>query len=138
MPLTLHVTEGVIPAGSEKQAVKQITDIFLKWHGLTGNNVMTPNVTAMVTVVPKSGTFSGGEEVSGAWIEWKTPGFAFTDRDIQIGCAKECTDVIYNLSGGKQPRDHIYFNVVHTVDGTWNLDGQAMTNSQLGEAIAKG
>jgi hypothetical protein len=138
MPLTLHITEGVIPAGSEKTAVQQITEIFLKWHNLTGNNVMTQNVTAMVSIVPKGRTFSGGKEVSGAWIEWKTPGFAFADRDIQIGCAKECTDVIYNLSGGKQPRDNIYFNVVHTVDGTWNLDGQAMTNEQLGEAISQG
>lgn len=138
MPLTLHVTEGVIPEGSEKQAVKQITDIFLKWHGLTGNRVMTPNVTAMVTVVPKGETFSGGEEVSGAWIEWKAPGFAFTDREVQIGCAKECTEVIYDLSDGKQPRDNIYFNVVHTVDGTWNMDGQAMTNEQLGNRITQG
>ncbi len=138
MPLSLHLTEGVIPVGTEKQAVKEITDIFLKWHNLTGNTVMSPNVTAMVSVVAKDKTFSGGESVSGAWIEWKTPGFAFTDRDIQIGCAKECTDVIYDLSGGKQPRDNIYFNVVHTVDGTWNMDGQAMTNEQLGEAISKG
>jgi len=138
MPLTLHLTEGVIPSGTEKEAVKQITDVFLKWHGLTGNKVMTPNVTAMMQVLPKRSTFSGGEAVSGAWIEFKTPSFAFTDRDVQIGLAKEATDVIYNLSGGKQPRDNIYFNVTHAVDGTWNLDGQAMTNEQLGEAISTG
>ena len=61
MPLTLHITEGVLPSGTQKTAVKRITDIFLKWHGLAGNKVMTPNVTAMVQVVPKSTTFSGGE-----------------------------------------------------------------------------
>ena len=138
MPLSLHLTEGVIPAGTEKIAIKEITDVFLKWHNLTGNKVMTPNVTAMLQVIPKDATFSGGEAVSGAWIEFKTPSFAFTDRDVQIGLAKEATDVIYNLSGGKQPRDNIYFNVVHTVDGTWNLDGKAMTNEQLGNAIAQG
>ncbi len=138
MPLTLHVTEGVIPSGTEKEAIKQITDVMLKWHGLTGNKVMTPNVTAMVAVLPRGSTFSGGEEVSGAWIEWKTPSFAFTDREVQIGVAKEATDVIVKLSGGKQPRNNIYFNVVHAIDGTWNLDGKAMTNEQLGEAISKG
>ena len=138
MPLTLHVTEGVIPSGTEKEAIKQITDVMLKWHGLTGNKVMTPNVTAMVAVLPEGSTFSGGEEVSGAWIEWKTPSFAFTDREVQIGAAREATDVIVELSGGKQPRDNIYFNVVHAIDGTWNLDGKAMTNEQLGEAISKG
>ncbi len=138
MPLTLHLTEGVIPAGTEPNAVKQITDVFLKWHNLAGNKVMTPNVTAMCEVLPKGSTFSGGEAVSGAWIEFKTPAFAFTDRDVQIGLAKEATDIIVELSAGKQPRDNIYFNVVHTVDGTWNLDGKAMTNEQLGEAIARG
>jgi len=138
MPLTLHITEGILPSGTEKTAVKQLTNTFLKWHGLTSNKVMTPNVTALVQVVPKSTTFSGGEEVSGVWIEWKTPSFAFTEREIQIGIAKESTDIIHELSGGKQPRDNIYFNVVHTVDGTWNLDGKAMTNQELGSAISKG
>ncbi len=138
MPLSLHVTQGVLPQGSEQQAIKQITDVFLKWHGLTGNKVMTPNVTAMLQVLPKNSTFSGGETVSGAWIEFKTPSFAFTERDIQIGAAKEATDIIVALSNGQQPRENIYFNVVHTVDGTWNLDGKAMTNEELGEAISKG
>jgi len=138
MPLNLHITEGVIPPNTEKTAIKRITDVFLKWHNLTGNKVMTPNVTAMLQVLPRNSTFSGGEAVSGAWIEFKTPSFAFTDREIQIGIAKEATDVIVELSGGKQPRDNIYFNVTHAVDGTWNLDGQAMTNEELGKAISNG
>ena len=45
---------------------------------------------------------------------------------------------IYNLSEGKQPKDNIYVNVVHAVNGGWNLDGIAMTNEELGEAISKG
>jgi hypothetical protein len=36
------------------------------------------------------------------------------------------------------PKENIYVNVVHTVDGAWNLDGQAMTNEELGEAISRG
>ena len=45
---------------------------------------------------------------------------------------------IHELSGGKQPRDNIYVSVVHTVDGAWNLDGKAMTNEELGQAISQG
>ena len=138
MPLSLHLTEGVIPVGTEKLAIKQITDIMLKWHGLTGNSVMTPNVTAMCQVLPHGSTFSGGENVAGAWIEFKTPSFAFTDREVQIGVAKEATDVIYELSGRKQAKNNIYFNVTHTVDGSWNLDGKAMTDEELGQEISKG
>ncbi len=138
MPLTLTLSKGVLPIGAEKQAVAQITDAMLKWHGLTGNKVMTPNITATVHVLPRESTFSGGKEFSGAWVEWKTPSFAFASREIQQGFFADATNIIHELSGGKHPKDNIYVNVVHTVDGAWNLVGQAMTNEQLGEAISKG
>lgn len=138
MPLTLTLSEGVLPKGAEQQAVAQLTEAMLKWHGLTGNRVMTPNVTAIVQVMPKGSTFSGGQEFSGAWVEWKVPSFAFASREIQQGFFADATNIIHDLSGGKQPKDNIYINVVHTVDGAWNLNGQAMTNAQLGEAIAGG
>jgi len=138
MPLTLTLTEGVLPKSLEKQAVTMITDAMLKWHGLTGNKVMTPNVTATVHVLARSSTFAGGEEFSGAWVEWKVPSFAFSDREVQLGFGEDATNIIHELSNKKQPKDNIYVNVVHAVDGTWNLDGHAMTNEQLGEAISKG
>ncbi len=138
MPLTLTLTEGVLPTGSEKEAVSQITAAFLKWHGLDGNKVMTPNITATVQVLPKSSTFSGGKEFSGAWVEWKVPSFALTERKVQQGFFEDATNIIHKLSGEKQPKDNIYVNAVHAVDGAWNLNGQAMTNEQLGDAISQG
>ncbi len=53
MPLTLTLTEGVIPAGSEKYVVSKITNSMLKHHGILSNCVMTPNVTAHVSILPK-------------------------------------------------------------------------------------
>lgn len=88
MPLTLTLTEGVLPPGAEKQAVEQITDAMLQRHSLTGNKVMTPNVTATVHVLPKESTFSGGQEFAGAWVEWKVPSFAFASREVQQGFSK--------------------------------------------------
>lgn len=138
MPLTLTLTKGVIPAGKEKEAVVQITDSLLKNHGLTDNTVMTPNITANVHIVPKGLSFSGGKEFLGAWAEWKVPSFALADQAVIKQHFAEVTEIIYRLSGGKQPKDNIYVNVVHAVDGGWNLDGIAMTNEELLEAIAKG
>lgn len=137
MPLTLTLTEGVLPIGTEKQAVSQLTDAMLKWHGLTGNKVMTPNITATVHVLPKDSTFSGGEIFSGAWVEWKVPSFAFTNKEIQQGYFADATNIIHHLSGGKQPKENIYINVVHAVDGAWNFNGQAMTNKEIEAAISK-
>lgn len=138
MPLTLTLTEGVLPGGSEKEAIARLTDAMLERHGLTGNSVMTPNVTAMVQILPKERCFSGGREFQAAWIEWKVPSFAFSTRETQKGFAKDATEIIHELSGRRLPRENIYFNVVHTVDGAWNLDGQAMSNEELGHAIAEG
>jgi len=138
MPLTLTLTEGVLPIGTEKEAVKQITVSFLKNHELTGNTVMTPNITANVHIVPKGSSFSGGREFLGAWAEWKVPSFALADDAVIKQHFAEVTEIIFKLSGEKQPKDNIYVNVVHAVNGGWNLDGIAMTNEELGEAISKG
>lgn len=137
MPLTLTLTEGVIPTGSEKEAVQKITNSMLKHHGLLGNKIMTPNVTAHVSILPKSSTFSGGEEFSGVWMEWKVPSFAFASREVQLSHFAEATQIIRELSGGQQPIENIYSNVIHTVDGSWNFNGIAMTNKEIGEEISK-
>jgi hypothetical protein len=138
MPLTLTLTEGVIPAGSEKEAVSKITNSMLKHHGLLGNTVMTPNITAHVSVLPKNSTFSGGEEFSGVWMEWKVPSFAFASREVQLAHFAEATQIIKDLSGGKQPIENIYSNVIHTVYGSWNFNGIAMTDEEIGHEISKG
>ena len=39
---------------------------------------------------------------------------------------EDVSSIIQELTGGKQPIDNVYFNVVHTVDGSWALDGNAM------------
>lgn len=138
MPLTLTLTEDVLPKGSEKTAIARLSEAFLKLHGLAGNKVMTPNVIGSINVLAKSQTFSGMTEVPVVLIEWKTPSFAFASRDIQARYVEEATNIIHEMSGGKQPKEHIWVNVVHAVDGTWGIGGRAYTNAELGEAISKG
>ena len=138
MPLTLTVSEGVLPTGEEKRAFARLSDAMLKWHGLTGNTFMTPNVVGSINVLAKEHTFSGSQEASVAFIEWKVPSFAFATREIQEGYIAEATNILHEMSGGALPKDHIWVNVVHAVDGAWGVAGKAMTNAQLGEAAAKG
>ena len=42
------------------------------------------------------------------------------------------------MSGGKLPRDKVFINVVHAVDGAWNFNSKAMTNAEIGAEIARG
>jgi len=136
MPLTLTYTQGLLPEGKEQKIAKRITDLFLKWHGMAGNKVMTANVGMHTQALPKSACFLGGEFTEAVWLECKTPSFAFADRDVQEGFFKDATDIIEEFTLGKVPRNRIFSNVVHTVDGTWNLDGRAMTNAQIAEAVS--
>lgn len=136
MPISITLTEGVIPADKVGTAVAQITDSFLRHHGLGGNKVMTPNVTTHLNILPKGHSFAGGKPVDGAWVETKTPSFALADHEIQTAFFGEATQILHDLSGGTLAKDHIWSNGVHAVDGTWNIDGRALTNEEIGAAVA--
>lgn len=138
MPLTLTITEGVLPKGEEKVAFARLSEAMLKWHGLKGNRKMTANVVGSIHLVPEGSTYIGMDPTPVAFVEWKVPSFAFADRAVQRGYFAEATDIIHELSGGKHPRNKVFINVVHAVDGAWNLDGVAMTNAEISEAVAKG
>lgn len=138
MPLTLTLTEGVLPKGAEKAAFARLSDAMLKWHGLSGNKTMTPNVVGHIQLVPPEHTYSGSKEAAVAFVEWKVPSFAFASREVQLGYVAEATEIIHEMSGGRQPKERIWVNVVHAVDGAWGIAGQALTNAQLGEAVAQG
>jgi len=138
MPFTLTTTEGVLSQDSIEKAVKTITESMLKWHGLSGSKIMTPNITSMVNILSKDSTFTGGEKSTAIWIEWRTPAFAFNDREIKVGHFKDCTDALFDLAEGKVPRDRIFINVVHAIDGAWNFDGGAVTNEEMDAALSAG
>ncbi|MDF3883923.1 4-oxalocrotonate tautomerase [Cupriavidus basilensis] len=136
MPLTLTLTEGVLPEGQERVAFRHLSDAMLKWHGLSGNESMTPNIVGSIHVLPKDHTYSGSKEASVVFVEWKVPSFAFADREVQVGYIDEATRIIHELSGAQHPKERIWVNVVHAVDGAWGIAGMALTNAQLGEGAA--
>lgn len=138
MPLTLTLTEGVLPQGHEKLAFRRLAEAMLRWHGLAGNRFMTAAVIGSIHVLPKDATYAGLVENPVVFIEWKVPPVAFAQREIQLGYIDEVTSIIHDMTGGRHPKDKIWVNVIHAVDGTWGIAGQAMTSEQLGAAIAGG
>ena len=136
MPLTLTLTEGVLPEGQEKVAFRQLSDAMLKWHGMSENDAMKRNIVGSIHVLPREHTYSGSAEASVAFVEWKVPAFAFANRETQVGYVEEATNIIHALSGARHPRESIWVNVVHAVDGSWGIAGMALTNAQLGARTA--
>jgi len=138
MPLTLIVTEGVIPPEREPATMARLSEAFLKVHGLAGNTFLTPNVIGFVQVVPRGSTYSGMKPVPVALVEWKLPAFAFTDRDAQTRYVEEATAIIHEMSGGTHPKEQTWVNVTHAVDGPWGIGGRAYTNAELGAKASAG
>ncbi|RUL77690.1 4-oxalocrotonate tautomerase [Dyella choica] len=131
MPLTLTLTEGVLPKGAEKAMFSRLSDCMLKWHGQSENQDLKRNVVGSIHLIPQEHTFSGSVEGPVVFVEWKVPAFIFSTREIQQGYIEEATNIVHEASHGKQPRDRIWVNVVHAVDGAWGIAGQALTNAQL-------
>ncbi len=136
MPLTLTLTAGLLPPGTERAAFQKLCEAMLKWHGLTGNPIMTPNVVGSIQVLAREHSFAGLESAEVAFIEWKVPAFAFATREIQQGYTAEATQIIHDASHGRLPKERIWVNVTHAVDGAWGIAGQALTNDQLKHAIS--
>jgi len=136
MPLTLTLTEGVLPKGQEKTAFSRLSDAMLKWHGLADNEAMKRNIVGSIHVVPREHTYCASKEAAVAFVEWKVPSFAFASREVQAGYIAEATDIIHELSGAQHPKDRIWVNVVHAVDGAWGIAGVALTNAQMAAGAA--
>ena len=59
MPLTLIVTEGLLPADRVAPTIAALSEAFLRLHGLSGNPVLTPNVVGHVQTVAAEHSFCG-------------------------------------------------------------------------------
>ncbi|CAN7551559.1 4-oxalocrotonate tautomerase [Acidovorax sp. LjRoot118] len=138
MPLTLIITEGLLPKDRRLTTMARLSEAFLKLHGLTGNKFFTPNVIGHIADVSADSTFAGLKPTPVAIVEWLTPAFAFASREIQKAYVAEATQIIYDACDGKHPREKIWVNLKYAIDGMWGIGGKAYTNEELGAAAAQG
>ncbi|MFL5305786.1 MAG: 4-oxalocrotonate tautomerase [Polyangia bacterium] len=138
MPLTLIVTEGVIPKEREQATMARLSEAFLARHGLSGNKFITPNVIGFVQVMPQGSTYAGMRPTPVAIVEWKLPAFAFSTRDAQAGYVEDATAIIHEMSGGTHPKERTWVNVTYAVDGPYGIAGKAYTNAELGALASDG
>jgi hypothetical protein len=138
MPINLIVSEGVLTAEAEKVAFKNLTDLLLKLHGLSGNGFMTPNVIGEVAVIPKGRSYAGGEQSEIAIVELKVPAVVLPTKELKDAWVSQGTAIIEDAAQGRLPRHRIFFNVTYAVEGTWGIAGEAFDHPALGAAIAAG
>lgn len=138
MPLTLIISEGLLPEERRQTTIAKLSEAFLKLHNLTGNKFFTPNVIGHIAELPADSTFAGLKQTPVAIVEWLTPSFAFAARDIQASYVAEATQIVFDACDGKHPKEKIWVNLKYAVDGMWGIGGKAYTNEELGAAAAQG
>ena len=136
MPITIQATEGVLSPAAGQQLFADLTDTFLRLHGLAGNAFLPPNVIGEINEIPAGRSFAGGQPANIVVVELKVPSFVLAAPEQKEAFIREATELVHQASEGKQPRERIWVNMVYTVDGLWGIAGQAYTNAQLGAAVA--
>jgi phenylpyruvate tautomerase PptA (4-oxalocrotonate tautomerase family) len=137
MPITVHATEGVLSETAEREVFAELTNCFLRHHQLSGNQFMTPNVIGEISIIPKGRSFAGGTPADIVVVELKVPSFALADPAQKAAFVADATDIVHGATGGRQPKDRIFVNMVYAVDGLWGIAGKAYSNSDLLEAVSR-
>jgi phenylpyruvate tautomerase PptA (4-oxalocrotonate tautomerase family) len=137
MPITVHATQGVLSETAEREVFAELTNCFLRHHQLNGNQFMTPNVIGEISIIPKGRSFAGGAPADIVVVELKVPSFALGDPAQKAAFVADATDIVHAATGGQQPKDRIFVNMVYAVDGLWGIAGKAYSNSDLLEAVSR-
>jgi len=138
MPLTLILTEGLVPPERQPATMARLSEAFLRLHGLSGNTALTRNVIGHVQSVPEGSTYAGLQPTKTAIVEWLTPSFAFSSHELRCAYVKEATDIVEEACEGRLARDAIWVNMRYAVDGGWGIAGQAYSNAELVEMASRG
>ncbi|SON53632.1 Tautomerase enzyme [Hartmannibacter diazotrophicus] len=136
MPITLTVSEGVLSAEAEAQALAGLTDALLDVAGLTGNAFMAANIVGSINVLPKGRVLAGGKPVTAAFVELKLPEIALADSEAKRAFIEKATDIVEKAAGGQLKREHIWSNIVYAPEGAWGIAGTSYNNADLVGAIA--
>ncbi|WCM24073.1 hypothetical protein NDK50_24900 [Paraburkholderia bryophila] len=138
MPISVHVTQGLLTQQGERDVLPLVADALLRAHGLIDNRFMAPNVIGHLIVSEEAKTYVGGKSQSLAVVEVKVPSATFPNDEVKQAFVSAVTDIVDRHKAGSHPRERTYVNVTYAVDGAWGIGGKAYSNAELGEAIQRG
>jgi phenylpyruvate tautomerase PptA (4-oxalocrotonate tautomerase family) len=137
MPISVFATEGVLTEAAEARVFSELTDAFLRHHKLSGNSFLTPNVIGEINTIPAGKSFAGGKRADIVIVELKVPSFALSEPAQKQAFVADATDIVHRATGGKQPKERIFVNMVYAIDGLWGISGKAYSNADLLDAVSR-
>ena len=135
MPITLTISEDLLPAASAEQVMADLSDALLEVDHLTGNTFMTPNIVSVLQLLPSGRLFAAGRPAKGALVELKLPAIALASGEAKQAYIDKATGAVERACEGRLRRDQIWVNVVYAADGAWGIAGQSFSNAALIAAV---
>lgn len=90
---------------------------------------MTPNVIGHIQVVAKGSSYSGLKPAKIAIVESKVPPSRLQTAMFKSRIA-QATEIIHETSDRKHPKEYIWVNMTHAIDGAWGIAGKAYANAE--------
>ena len=135
MPIQIIMTEGLTSKDAAQKMHRQVGQAFLDNHQISNNQFMLPNIVGEVVFMDPDITFSGLKASPIAVVELRVPSFTFGTQEQKDNFVQEATNIVFDATNGKLPKESIWVNAVYAVDGLWGIAGKAYTNDQRGVAI---
>ena len=70
MPMTIKITEGVVPTDAEPKMADELTAAFLEVNGATGNPFLAPNFPVIIMTIPAAKCYLDGKPAKFAQVEF--------------------------------------------------------------------
>lgn len=134
MPMTIKITEGVVPTDAEPKMADELTAAFLEVNGATGNPFLAPNFPVIIMTIPAAKCYLDGKPAKFAQVELRVPSFALTELAAKKAWVEAATDIVRRNAGDRMPPQNIWVNMVHG-DDLWGVGGTLYTDATLKTAI---
>jgi phenylpyruvate tautomerase PptA (4-oxalocrotonate tautomerase family) len=127
MPMIdVHVPEGLLPDGGERQLAEALTHALLRWEGAPLADPFLENTGAYVHVLPAAAVHTAGtDRARTVRIDVVTPPNAL-DREAQRGFVKEATDAVVAITGDTAQAGRTWVLLHEAAEGGWGVAGFAL------------
>jgi phenylpyruvate tautomerase PptA (4-oxalocrotonate tautomerase family) len=112
---------------------KELTAAMMRWEGVPSISLFLDNTAAFVHDMPADSLANANGDSNYVRVQILTP-VGVLDRDKQLGCVAEMTDIVAAAAGDPSLTDRTWVLIHESPDGGWGIDGIAMTGADIAVA----
>jgi phenylpyruvate tautomerase PptA (4-oxalocrotonate tautomerase family) len=132
MPM-IDVYAAVGTFADKPALTKELTAAMMRWEGVPSISLFLDNTAAFVHDMPSDSLANANGDSNYVRVQILTP-IGVLNRDKQLGCVKEMTDIVAAAAGDPSLIERTWVLIHESPDGGWGIDGIAMTSADIAVA----